>query len=164
LNGDKATLNVEQEIPYVTYEVNDNDVTLTWSNESIGISLEVTPTIHADGSVILDVEPTVDKLVGRLSQNTNILPSSMFLGSLQTYQNELAGMPIIDRRTLKTRARVSDGGTIVLGGLIQEKEYNGNSKVPLLGNIPFIKYLFNRTQTYTDKNRLFIFLTATVIP
>jgi type II secretory pathway component GspD/PulD (secretin) len=165
LNGDKATLNVEQEIPYLEYSISADAITMTWSNESIGISLEVTPTIHADGSVILDVEPTVDKLVGRINNlDSNVVPSSILSGSGQYFNNDLAGIPIIDRRTLKTRARVSDGGTIVLGGLIQEKEYNGNSKVPLLGNIPFIKYLFNRTQTYTDKNRLFIFLTATVIP
>jgi len=165
LNGERALLQVEQEIPWLSYDIDGNSVTLTWESDSVGISLEVTPTIHADGSVILDIAPTVDKLIGRIDgTDANIISNNILLGSGQYYKNSMAGKPIIDRRSLETRARVNDGGTIVLGGLIQEKEYNGTSKVPLLGDIPFIKYLFNRTQTTVDKNRLFIFLTATVIP
>jgi len=167
LNGEEATLTVTQSIPWMSYEVNSTATSITWETDSVIIELKVKPTIHQDGSVILDIEPRVDKLVGR-AQGGNFNLTETTIGSiipgLQTMYNTTFGRPIIDTRNLTTRARVSDGGTIVLGGLIQETDKSSTTKVPLLGDVPFIKYLFRRTQDVKDKNRLFIFLTATIVP
>ena len=164
LNGERAILEITQQIPYLSFDVSSNQVSATWNFDSVGIRLEVTPTIHADGSVILTIKPTVDKLVSRLPMSANVFPSSVYSLSANVMEKHAIGVPVIDRRRLETRARVSDGGTIVLGGLIQENEKTSESKVPILGDIPFLKYFFKRSLDYTDKNRLFIFLTATVVP
>lgn len=65
------------------------------------------------------------------------------------------------RRYLTTTARVTDGGTIVLGGWTGERSRKAESGVPILRNLPYVgKLFFNRTSNVTDKTTLLVFLTC----
>ncbi|MDI6784793.1 MAG: hypothetical protein QME64_11960, partial [bacterium] len=175
LNQQPATVAFVRSIPWLSIEAAQPSwgivTVLSWTFSQVSISLNVTPTIHEDGSIILNIVPTVQQVVGRVPVMTgnssyyrNILggfPESIFTRQLLT--SEVSGQPVIDERTLNTRARVHTGDTIILGGLIQEREHTAETKVPFLGNIPILKTFFKKNIDYTEKSRLFIFLTATII-
>jgi len=104
------------------------------------IRLQVTPQITPEGNVILDVDVNKDS-VGRSTS---------------------AGFAI-DTKHVKTTALVENGGTVVLGGLFQQIESNTVDKVPLLGDIPFLGYLFKSTTKLTQRSELLIFITPRII-
>lgn len=164
LNQQPATITFSQAVPWMTWSLSAQALTVSWSEDSIGISLQVTPTIHSKESIILDIEPRVDKLVNRIPAGYDLVSNLAAPGiSRNIWDYEIAGRPVIDRRSLTTRARIRSGETLVLGGLIEEREHIAESKVPFLGNIPILKYFFKRNIDYKDKTRLLIFLTATVV-
>lgn len=101
------------------------------------LSLEVTPTITADGQIQLDV---------RLSHDSP--------GEIQP-----SGARAIDTNRLATQVRLRDGQTLVLGGIFRTQTANSVSKVPGLGNIPLLGSLFSRRQAREDKQELLIFVT-----
>ena len=72
--------------------------------------------------------------------------------------------PPIFTRTVYTRALVQDSETAVIGGLIREDSTNNVDKIPVLGDIPVLGWLFKRTEKREDKNHLLIFLTPTILP
>jgi len=69
----------------------------------------------------------------------------------------------INKREIKTTVIVDDGGTIVLGGLIDEDVQESVSKVPLLGDIPVLGHLFKTTSTSKRKRNLMVFLKPTIV-
>ena len=69
----------------------------------------------------------------------------------------------INKREIKTTVIVDDGGTIVLGGLIDEDVQESESKVPLLGDIPILGHLFKSTSTSKRKRNLMVFLKPTIV-
>ena len=70
---------------------------------------------------------------------------------------------IVNKRELKTTVMAEDGETIVLGGLIDEDVQESVSKIPLLGDIPFIGRLFSSTSTSTQKRNLMVFIRPTIV-
>jgi type IV pilus assembly protein PilQ len=104
------------------------------------IRLQVTPQITPEGNVILDVDVNKDS-VGRSTS---------------------AGFAI-DTKHVKTTALVENGGTVVLGGLFQQIENNVTDKVPFLGDIPFLGYLFKSTSKLQTRTELLIFITPRII-
>jgi len=113
--------------------------------QSVGIILNVTPHINPDGQVILDVAPEISQLT---AQTVNVAPG--------------VNVPVIADRSANSRVAIRDGQTIVIGGLMQDEKTLTVSKVPILGDIPVIKYLFSRTQVDRTKTELLIFLTPHV--
>lgn len=104
------------------------------------LKLEVTPQITPDGSVVLDVDVNRDS-VGQITP---------------------AGYAI-NTKHVKTQVRVEDGGTVVLGGIYEETQRKDEAKVPGLGEVPGVGWLFkNRDQTQR-KSELLIFLTPRVV-
>jgi type IV pilus assembly protein PilQ len=105
------------------------------------LRLEVTPQITPEGNVILEVDVNKDSV-----------------SSLTT----VAG-PAIDTKHVQTQVLVENGGTVVIGGIFTQNESNSINKVPLLGDIPIIGYLFqNRVRTRT-KTELLIFITPKIV-
>jgi type IV pilus assembly protein PilQ len=104
------------------------------------LRLEVTPQITPDGNVIMDVQVNRDQ---RGEQTT-------------------AG-PAIDTRSVKTQVLVENGGTVVIGGVYEQFERNQVSKVPLLGDIPFLGNLFKNSRKTADRSELLIFLTPKIV-
>jgi len=121
--------------------------------EITGVSLEVTPTVIEGSDVItLEIHPEVTKL----SQQVPITQSTCFPTDL--------GWPIIDTRSIQTSVMVRNGGTILLGGLIQDSDENTvKRKIPFLGDIPLIGNLFRYEYEKREKKNLVVFLTVHLI-
>jgi len=107
--------------------------TTTSQNETVnsvfsGVLLDITPEISNDGTITLRINPSVSETASTVSAD-----------------NSLRKMPPdLTRRQLSSVVTVKDGSRIILGGLINTKTVNDNNKVPLLGDIPFLGYLFKR--------------------
>lgn len=104
------------------------------------LRLEVTPQITPEGNVILDVDVSRDA-VGQLTS---------------------AGYAI-DTRHVKTQVLIEDGGTVVIGGIYEQFERTRTDKVPLLGDIPILGYLFRSKSRTSDRTELLVFLTPRIV-
>lgn len=104
------------------------------------LKLEVTPQITPDGNVILTVDVTNDS-VG------------------QTVPGGVA----INTKHVQTQVQVENGGTVVIGGIFTQQVKSSDSKVPLLGDIPVLGYLFKQTAVSNAKTELLIFLTPKIV-
>jgi type IV pilus assembly protein PilQ len=109
------------------------------------LRLDVTPQITPDNRIIMNVEIRKDS-VGR--------------------EVNLGGgfvVPSIDTRNVTTQIAVNNGDTAVIGGIYEESITNSVTKVPFLGDIPFLGYLFKTTGRTSQKQELLIFLTPRVV-
>lgn len=112
---------------------------------SIGVTLDVTPQIASDGTVTMHIHPIVtDKL-----------------GDAVAPTGETA--PIVSIRETDTLVRVGDGQTVIIGGLMEDKQDDRVSKVPIVGDIPLLGGLFRRTEKTGRKSELVILLSPTVL-
>jgi type IV pilus assembly protein PilQ len=125
------------EIPY--QEASSSGATSTSFQEAV-LSLSVTPQITPDNRVIMDLTITKDS-VGEVFN----------------------GVPAIDTRELVTQVVVADGETVVLGGIYETEEINTTTKVPGLGNIPGLGYLFRSRSTESNNAELLIFVTPKIL-
>jgi type IV pilus assembly protein PilQ len=133
----KALIEQGTELPY---QIAVGTGVTAISFRKANLKLEVTPQITPDGSVVLDVDVNRDS-VGQLTP---------------------AGYAI-NTKHVKTQVRVEDGGTVVLGGIYEETNRSDEAKVPGLGDVPGLGWLFkNRDQT-RRKSELLIFLTPRVV-
>lgn len=133
----KALIEQGTELPYQTAA--GNGVTVI-SFRKANLKLEVTPQITPDGSVVLDVDVNRDS-VGQITP---------------------AGYAI-NTKHVKTQVRVEDGGTVVLGGIYEETSRNDEAKVPGLGDVPGLGWLFKKRDQTQRKSELLIFLTPRVM-
>ncbi len=136
-NQSKALIEQGTELPYQS--ATSSGATAV-SFRKANLRLEVTPQITPEGNVILDVDINRDA-VGQLTP---------------------AGFAI-DTRHVKTQVLVENGGTVVIGGIYEQFERNRTDKVPLLGDIPILGYLFKSTTRTNDRTELLVFLTPRVV-
>ena len=148
-NNETANMQVGEEIRLVTnvQRSNTGDITSTVEARQVGVILQVTPSISADGFVHMQIAPEISSL----SQRT-----------VQISEDFLA--PIIDTRTLNTTVTVKDGQTVVIGGLIQSRDEERKTKVPFLGDIPILGIPFRSHKISNIKTELLIIITPHVIP
>jgi type IV pilus assembly protein PilQ len=142
LTEDKTVALIEQgvELPYQTTNTQDGITATSVSFKKAILRLEVTPQITPDGNVVLDVEVNKDS----------------------KGESTIAGFAINTQR-VKTRVMVENGGTVVLGGIYQQTETNDATKVPLLGDLPVLGYLFKTTARTSTKNELLVFITPKIV-
>ena len=133
----KAIITQGTEIPYATQSASGG---ITIQFKPAILSLEVTPQITPDDKIIMELEIKKDS-VGQI----------------------FAGIPSIDTKTLKTSVLVDNGDTAVLGGIFETVTRTDVTKVPLLGDIPFLGNFFKRTSKQQDKTELLIFITPRII-
>ncbi|MCC6969901.1 MAG: hypothetical protein IT434_06725 [Phycisphaerales bacterium] len=115
--------------------------------QDVGVIVDVTPTISADGFVRMEIKPEISQVSGKTTQI-----SEDFVA------------PIIDKRTLDTIVTVKDGQSIVIGGLLQTNDMARDTKVPGLGDIPLVGNLFRSNDKNNTKTELMVILTPRVIP
>ena len=139
LTADQAKATIEQgtELPY---QQSTSSGATAIQFRKANLKLEVVPQITPEGNVILDVQVNRDA-VGQLT------PSGF----------------AINTRQVKTQVLVENGGTVVIGGIYEQTERNAVNKVPLLGDVPVIGYLFKNTQRQNDRTELLVFLTPRVV-
>jgi type IV pilus assembly protein PilQ len=150
LNNQEANINVGQEYPIPQYSFNQQTGTFQvdgFSYKDIGIILKVTPQVNSRGFIKLTLAPEVSQNQGTTS----------FGGASG------ASIPIIGSRKVTTQVSLKDGYTMGIGGLISTNFNNGVTKVPLLGSIPVIGYLFKEKATTDVVDNLVIFITAKTI-
>lgn len=129
-------------------DTKEKTTTATSKTVDVGVVLEVTPQISHDGDVIMNIHPVITEKVGD-----------------STFESEDVKLtvPILAVRETSTVVKVRDGQTMVTAGLIQEKKSEIKTKVPFLGDIPILGYLFRKTERSVQKSELVIFLTPTVL-
>ncbi|MFD1215755.1 type IV pilus secretin PilQ [Microbulbifer celer] len=145
VTGDKQEASIRSgvEIPYL--EATSSGAASVTFKEAV-LLLNVTPQITPDDNIIMNLN---------IDQNS--------VGELFT--NVITGgeIPAININSLQTKVLVGNGETIVLGGIFEAQTLEGETKVPVLGDIPFLGHLFKRTTRQNDKRELLIFITPRIM-
>jgi type IV pilus assembly protein PilQ len=141
ITADKVKAMIEQgtEIPYQA--ATSSGATQIQFRKAV-LKLEVTPQITPEGAIFLNVNVNRDS------------PSSIATGG--------AGVAI-DTKNVQTQVLVENGGTVVLGGIYEQTERTTTTKVPLLGDIPVLGWLFRNRVRVNDRTELMIFITPRVV-
>ena len=134
----KALIEQGEEIPY---QSSTSSGATAVSFRKANLKLEVTPQITPEGSVILDVDVTKD------SRGTSA---------------GIAGFAI-NTKHVQTKVLIENGGTVVIGGIFEQNEREDISKVPFLGDVPYLGNLFKTRTKSTTKTEMLIFLTPKVV-
>lgn len=144
MDNGEASFVVGEEVPVLTGSTSsstNSNPFQTVDRKEVGIKLKVVPQINEGDSVQLNIE--------------------------QEVSNVLAADGAVDvrfgKRQLNTTVMVQDGQMLVLGGLIDERTQESESKVPLLGDIPLLGFLFRSTSTSVEKKNLMVFIKPTII-
>ncbi len=148
VNGKAAEINIIDKIPYIQQTTNNtssgSSETITYVFEDVGIKLKVTPTIQEDRHVRMQVETEISEFTGRVSDDE-------------------ASAPIIVERTSRTELVVGDQQTLAMGGLMRNNLTYSESKIPLLGDIPYLGALFRSTAEEKRKLELLILMTPQIM-
>ncbi len=149
-NNENAIINVGEDIAIVTGVIRDaigGGTTANVERMDVGITLDVSPSISADGFVRVSIAPTISQLSQRVVEI-----------------DENFSAPIITKREVITTVTVKDGQTIVIGGLIQTIDEFRTTKLKGLGDLPLFGPLFRTRNQSKVKTELLVILTPYVIP
>ena len=138
----KATIEQGVEIPY--QEAASSGATAVAFKKAV-LRLEVTPQITPDHRIIMKLEVRDDVVGQEVPTGTG------------------GFVPAIDTRSVKTQVLVNNGDTVVLGGIYETNRTRTVSKVPLLGDIPLIGWLFRNTAITNNKDQLIVFVTPKIL-
>ena len=141
-NQKQAEIKQGVEIPY--QESASSGATTTQFKNAV-LSLKVTPLITPDNRVILDLDVSDDSVGQQVTSATG------------------GSVPSIDTREIITQVLVNDGQTVVLGGILDTTKTKQANKVPFLGDIPILGYLFKSTTDINNKTELLIFITPKIL-
>ena len=153
MDNEEAKIVVGKNVPFrtgstVTGSQGTTNPFTTIQREDVGLTLEVTPHINSDSLVRLLIHQEV---------------SEVDASSLTVIGSEAAADLITNIRTIDTNILVENEEVIILGGLIRDKETQGESRVPLLGSIPVLGALFRSRTKSIEKQNLLVFLRPTVL-
>ncbi|AWK15157.1 secretin N-terminal domain-containing protein [Candidatus Fukatsuia symbiotica] len=142
-----AEFNVGQEVPVLTstQTTSTDKVYNSISRQSVGIMLKVKPQINQDDSVLLEIQQEVSSIAENSVNHNNELGS------------------IFNKRIVNNAVLVKSGETVVVGGLLDKKKSNIVNKIPVLGDIPIIGFLFRSNKNKIEKRNLILFIKPTII-
>ncbi|HEV2285120.1 MAG TPA: type II secretion system secretin GspD [Steroidobacteraceae bacterium] len=152
MDNQEAELKVAQEVPFITGQYTANNTAVvggavnpfqTIQREEVGTILKITPTISPEGTAVL----------------LKISIESSTIGQKPAGAVDL----VTNKRTVSTTVMIDDGGIVVLGGLTEDNTTKGENRVPFLGQIPIIGYLFKTRNESNTKNNLMIFLRPKIL-
>ncbi len=147
LNNKEASINITTQIPYTTSDTTVAVPPVTTTRVvylTTGIVLKVTPTINPDGRISMKINPSISQVSLTVAAVTG-------------------GAPGIDTRSADTSVIVRNGETIVIGGLISDTQSEAVYKVPLLGDIPLLGWLFKKKSMSRNRMELLIFVTPRIL-
>jgi general secretion pathway protein D/MSHA biogenesis protein MshL len=157
LNGQPAVINVGKDVTYIDsieVEVDDEtgDRTYTVNTDSIveGIALGVMASIIDDDSVVMHLTPITTEIVGDTIEYRQV-----GFGEV--------GLPVVQIREMSTMVQVNNGEMLIIGGLIDSSDSKDEDFAPVVGDIPFIRYLFGVEEKIKEKRELVILLTPKII-
>ena len=145
LDNEEAEINVGSNVPYITRQEQTSTSTLvnynTYEYKDVGVVLNITPNINEENLIRLKISQEVTKVTSGADKAT----------------------PTTLKRTVKTTVVIKDKETIVIGGLIGDSTDDNVSKVPLLGEIPLLGWLFKSKGQTREKTNLYVFLTPRIV-
>jgi general secretion pathway protein D len=140
-DNEEAQITVGENVPYLTKEATGDQTYQTYEYKDVGTTLKITPQINQEGLVRLKI----------FQENITLKKGT------EEYR------PTTLKRSAETTVIVKDNNTVVIGGIIGESSEVGNYKVPCLGDIPVMGWLFKSMSRTRNKTNLFVFLTPHVI-
>lgn len=146
LDNQLAKITVGQNVPFKTAQESTTNTTnpiTQIKREDVGLTLEVTPHVHDERIVRLEVKQSTD--------------------SISSQQVSGVSDIVTNKRSIETQVMIEDGQIIALGGLIKDEIQNSVSKVPFLGDIPLIGALFRSKFEKHEKTNLMVFLKPTIV-
>ncbi len=141
-DGKKALIKQGQQVPYQSCTTSSGNTTCTTNFKDANLRLEVTPQITPEGSIIMDLDVNKDAV------NTAVITS--------------AG-PAIDVKNVTTQVLVDNGGTVLIGGVFELEDSNGQTGVPWLSDLPVLGNLFKSKIHNSSKRELLVFVTPRII-
>ncbi|WP_297228253.1 type II secretion system secretin GspD [uncultured Desulfovibrio sp.] len=151
LDNEEASVEVVDNIPYTKESTtrNDNDFTTqSMDYKDVGVKLKITPRISDSGALRLEVEQEVSRVTQGLVSLSN---------------GDQIVAPTTRKRTIKSTIRLLDGQTAVIGGLLDDSLTYNEQKVPLLGDIPLLGWMFKNRSKEATRTNLYVFITPKVI-
>ncbi|WP_049853678.1 type II secretion system secretin GspD [Dickeya fangzhongdai] len=147
LDNMEATFNVGQEVPVLTgsQTTSADNIFNTVERKTVGIKLRVKPQINEGDSVLLQIEQEVSSVADSNSSTNSSLGVTF------------------NTRTVNNAVMVTNGETVVVGGLLDKTAVETNNKVPLLGDIPWLGSLFRSKSQTVSKRNLMLFLRPSII-
>lgn len=146
VSDEEATVKVVTDQPYAEASLESgttNVVGETITFIEVGVKLSVTPHINDNGMIRMAIQPEVSTVVG----------------SYQAYRN----VPIVRKSYSETTVLIKDGETVIIAGMVEEQKSDNTSRVPLLGRIPVLGWLFKTKETKTQTLETIVFLTPRII-
>lgn len=150
-DNEKAEIKVTRNQPVPQLNFNEQTATAVFGgfeDKEFGNTLIVTPTINKDDFITMSVQPEISNKVGD--------ETFAFAGAI-------VQSPVIDTRTLTSKVLIRSGDTLAIGGLLQDESNKSRTKVPVLGDIPVLGYLFQERVNARAKRNLLVFVTPTII-
>lgn len=148
-DNEEATLNVGQEVPFVTGSFTNTggqggavNPFQTVQRQQVGLELIITPQINEGNSLLLDIRQEISSIA---------------------QSSEGAVDLITNQRIIETTVIIDDGQILVLGGLIEDALREAEQKVPILGNIPVLGALFRAQRTQAVKTNLLVFIRPKIL-
>jgi len=151
MDNAEASISVGQEVPFITGSFTNTSVDAadgqvnpfqTINREEVGILLKVTPKINEGDAVILTISQEVSALLGQAAGASDLITS---------------------KRTLSTQVMVHDNDVLVLGGLITDDVMEVEDRVPGLGDVPVLGYLFKTRSNRKVKRNLMVFIRPRIL-
>ncbi|HUJ79052.1 MAG TPA: type IV pilus secretin PilQ [Nitrospiria bacterium] len=140
LDNQKAKIQQGQSVPYVSGATSASGPTTIFVEASL--TLEVTPHVTPDGSILMDLHVTNDQ---------------------PDYTTPNPGGPPIQKKEAKTNVMVKDGDTIVIGGIYISQNSESTSGLPWLNKLPFFSWLFKQTSESNTNHELLVFLVPKIV-
>ena len=142
----------------------------SFEKQDVGVSLNVIPQVSQEGQMInLTVAPTVVEYLGDFEYGMQVpyiqygMTGGIVTSAEVEYYQVSMPQPMFHFRQINTSLSVYNGSTVVMGGLITETRNSFEDKIPILGDLPFIGFLFRSTGEYSEKRNLLVFLTARLV-
>ena len=145
LNNEEAVINISEERSVLQSDVLDPNLNTgtrqSYQRTEFGTKLTVTPQVTAGNKVRLDIDQV----------NSNVISDGN------------TARPVSSKREVKTNVVVSDGSTLILGGLTENRQRETLNRVPLLSSVPLLGFLFRDRDDTSNKTNLMIFIKPTII-
>ena len=142
LNNQSATINQTNSVPFPKATISDGQTTVTTEYTDAQVSLNVTPKVSNDNSILMTV-----------SLNQSVFKATP--GS--------DGAPPRESRSANTQVIVKNGDTVALGGIYTNNNSRASNQVPFLSKIPILGYLFKNNNYIQNKNELILFLSPKIV-
>lgn len=173
VNNQKATLNFTDKLVYFQVQQTQSNTSTTGGStalvastvsstkmeESVGVTLEITPSINLKtNEITMGIKPKLSVLSSYVTDPAS--PKGLTDAEGKIVVNQI---PVIQAREIDTSAKIQSGNVLVIGGLMKDQSNSNDSGVPLLQRIPVLGWLFKKMSRKSEVTETVIFVKATII-